>query len=206
MTMKDMRRYAPATLRNRDPILAVLKSHLRDAGLILEIASGSGEHCVYFAENFSSCLFQPSDPDRSARASIDAWVKEKALANVLPALDIDASDPPWAVGGMDAIVCINMIHISPWAATAGLFHGAASVLSASGLLFTYGPYRCERVHISKSNELFDASLRQENPQWGVRDLEEVIELAVHEGFSPPLVEKMPANNLMLIFRKLAETG
>jgi len=204
--MEDKRRYAPAALRNREPILAVLKSYLHDAGLILEIASGSGEHCVYFAENLPSYFYQPSDPDRAARASIDAWVKEKALANALPALDIDASSSPWAVSPAHAIICINMIHISPWAAAAGLFQGAASALFSNGLLFTYGPYRKNGTHISKSNEQFDENLRRENPEWGVRDLEAVIDVAAKNGFSPPLVEEMPANNLMLIFRKLTGTG
>lgn len=204
--MEDRRRHAPATLRNRDPILAVLKAHLRGSGLILEIASGSGEHCVYFAENLPSYTYQPSDPDTAARASIDAWIKEKGLTNALPALDIDASAPPWAVSGANAILCINMIHISPWASAVGLFRGSANALPAGGLLFTYGPYRQGGAHTSKSNEQFDASLRQENPEWGIRDLEDVTGVALKNGFSPPFAKKMPANNLMLIFRKPADAG
>jgi len=198
----DKRRYASATLRNRDAILGVLKQNLPDSGLVLEVASGSGEHALHFAEaSAADLVFQPSDPDPGARASIDAWAASLDLPNVRPAVALDASAEAWPVVRADAVICINMIHIAPWAAATGLMRGAASVLPPKGILYLYGPYRRGGRHTAPSNEAFDQSLRTRNPAWGVRDLETVIELAASHGFAAPAIEEMPANNLSLIFRR-----
>jgi SAM-dependent methyltransferase len=198
----DKRRYAPATLRNRDAILGVLKRHLPISGLVLEVASGSGEHALHFAQASADTLvFQPSDPDPIARDSIDAWSASLGLANVRPAVALDAVAAAWPVSRADAVICINMIHIAPWTAAAGLMRGAAHVLSPGGVLYLYGPYRRDGRHTAPSNEAFDGSLRARNPSWGVRDLEAVVELAESHGFAPPVIDEMPANNLSLVFRR-----
>lgn len=202
MTTNDARLHAPSAARNRDPILDVLRRHLPDRGLVLEVASGSGEHITYLAANLGNELtFQPSDPDAAARASIDAWASSLGLATVRPALALDAAQPPWPITSADAVICINMIHIAPWPAAEGLVRGAGEVLSASGLLYLYGPFRRDGHHTADSNQRFDDDLKSRNPAWGVRDLEAVIALAVTHGFRPPLIETMPANNLSLIFRR-----
>ena len=198
----DLRRYAPATVRNRDHILRTLRPHLPRPGLVLEIASGSGEHMTHFAANSAPGVeFQPSDPDPAARASIDAWVAALGLLNVRPALALDASSTDWPVAHADAVLCINMIHIAPWSAAEGLVIGAARVLPAGGSLYLYGPYRRDRRHTAPSNERFDEELRQRNPAWGVRDLEDVMALAAVNGFTPPIIETMPANNLSVVFQR-----
>jgi SAM-dependent methyltransferase len=198
----DPRRFAPATLRNRDAIQKVLGSHLPPRGMVLEIASGSGEHVAHFAKaNPPELIFQPSDPTPEARASIDAWAAAAGAPNVRPALDLDASAPNWPIDRADAILCINMIHISPWAATAGLMRGAARLLPAGGLLYLYGPYRRAGQHTAPSNASFDHDLRRQNPAWGVRHLEDVTALAISHGFGEPDVFEMPANNLSLLFRR-----
>ena len=200
--MTDARRTAPAASRNRDPILEVLRRHVPERGLVLEVASGSGEHCVHFAPALGPDLgFQPSDPDAASRASIDAWVAAAGVTNVRPAAELDAEAAQWPVTNADAVLCINMIHISPWGATVGLMRGAASVLPVGGMLYLYGPFRREGRHTAASNAEFDASLRATNPAWGVRDLEAVVEVAIASGFGPPMVEEMPANNLSVIFRR-----
>jgi SAM-dependent methyltransferase len=198
---RDARLHAPATARNRDPILAVLRRHLPLRGLALEVASGSGEHAVHFARTFPDLLFQPSDPDPDARASIDAWRAALALPNLRPAIALDASAETWPVDAADAVLCINMVHIAPWAAAEGLVRGAARILPPGGVLYLYGPYKRGGHHTAASNEAFDASLRAQSPDWGVRDLEAVVALADAAGFAEPAVEQMPANNLSLIFRK-----
>lgn len=196
----DARKQAPAAARNRDPILEVLKPHLK--GTVLELASGSGEHIVHFARHAGAATFLPSDPDASARASIDAWVASLGLANVRPAAALDAAAPAWPVERADTVVCINMIHISPWEATVGLVSGAARLLPAGGTLFLYGPYKRGGRHTAPSNEAFDRDfLRARNPAWGVRDLETVSELAGTLGFDAPEIVEMPANNLSLVFSK-----
>lgn len=198
----DARQYAPSAARNRDPIWAVLGPQLPPRGLVLEIASGSGEHTVHFAHLADpQILFQPSDPDVQARASNDAWVAASGLSNIRPALALDAAADVWPIDSADVVVCINMIHISPWASTIGLINGAARVLPPSGLLFLYGPYRREGRHTAPSNEAFDRDLRRRNPAWGVRDLEAVADLAAAAGFGPPVVTPMPANNLSVLFRR-----
>lgn len=194
-----MKRHAPAAARNRDPILDVLRQHLPAKGLVLEIASGSGEHVVHFAEALPGLVFQPSDPDDVARASIDAWASASGLANVRPALALDATANPWPIERADAIVCLNMIHIAPREAAVGLIAGAARLLPSKGVLYLYGPYRREGRPTAPSNEAFDRDLRRSNPAWGVRDLEVVVALAEAQGFTPPQIVEMPANNLSLVF-------
>ena len=196
-----MKRHAPATARNRGPILDVLRPRLPADGLVLEVASGSGEHAVHFAANLPQLVFQPSDPDEEALASIDAWAATSALANIRPAVALDATAPAWPVGEADAVLCCNMIHIAPWSAAVGLVAGAARVLPDHGLLYLYGPYRRHGAHTAPSNEAFDRDLRRRNPAWGLRDLEAVTGLAEAHGFAPPEVMEMPANNLSVIFRR-----
>ena len=196
-----MRREAPAVARNRDPILEVLRRHLPPKGLVLEFASGTGEHAMHFAAALPHLTFQPSDPNESARASVDDWARTRGLANVRPALALDAAAGKWPVEGVSAILCINMIHISPWAATVGLVEGAGDALPTDGVLFLYGPYRRAGVATAPSNEAFDADLRSRNADWGLRQLEEVEVLAGRHGFGAPTVIEMPANNLSLILRK-----
>ena len=198
--MTDRRLHAPATARNRGPILAVLQRHLPPRGLVLEIASGSGEHAVHFATALPHLDFQPSDHDPEARASIDAWARSAGLQNLRPALALDVTREPWPVHEAAAVLCINMTHISPWAATAALVRGAARILPQGGVLYLYGPYKRDGVHTAPSNAAFDDSLRARNPDWGVRDLEAVAALAEAHGFGPPAVEPMPANNFSLVFR------
>jgi hypothetical protein len=198
---RDRRLYFPATARNRQPILEVLKQHLPANGVVLEVASGSGEHVAHFAQACSALIFQPSDPDPVHRASIDAWTATLALANVRPALDLDVTAATWQIAAADALLCTNMIHIAPWAAAVGVMQGAGRILPAGGVLYLYGPYKRGGQHTALSNATFDASLRAQNPEWGVRDLEAVAELAAAQGFAAPIVVQMPANNLSLVFRK-----
>ena len=197
----DPRRSAPAALRNREPILAVLRGHLPARGTVLEVASGSGEHVVHFAAALPHLTFQPSDPEPAARASIDAWVAASGVANVLPALDLDAAAESWPVASADSVLCINMVHIAPWRATIGLIEGASRLLAPQGVLFLYGPYRRGGLDTAPSNAAFDAELRARNPDWGLRDLERVEEIAEACGFAPAIIEPMPANNLSLVFRR-----
>jgi SAM-dependent methyltransferase len=195
-----MKRHAPAAARNRQPILDVLQRHLPANGLVLEVASGSGEHVAHFAAALPNLEFQPSDPDPSARASVDDWMTTLDLKNVRPALALDAASPHWPVARADAVVCINMIHIAPWQAAAGLIAGAARLLPPQGVLCLYGPYHRQDRPTSPSNEDFDRDLRRRNPAWGVRHLEEVVALA-EAHFAAPEIVDMPANNLSLVFRR-----
>ncbi|WP_422033540.1 DUF938 domain-containing protein [Reyranella sp.] len=197
-----MKREAPAAARNRQPILDVLQPRLPAKGLVLEIASGTGEHVVHYAAARPELTFQPSDPDAGARASVDDWVRTLGLGNVRPALEIDVTRTTWPVEQADAVLCCNMIHIAPWEAAIGLVAGAARLLPPGGLLFLYGPYRRGGRHTAPSNEAFDADLRRRNPAWGVRDLEAVIGLAGAQGFSAPDIVEMPANNLSLLLNRL----
>jgi SAM-dependent methyltransferase len=195
-------RTSPATARNRDPILGVLKSVLPKTGLVLEIAAGAGEHAVHNAAALPHLQWQPTDADREALASIAAWRQQAGLANLLPPLTLDASRPEeWPVDRADAIVTINMIHISPWTAAQGLMRGAGRLLPAGGILFLYGPYIEADVETAPSNLAFDLDLKQRNPAWGLRRLDEIAALAGRHGLD--LVERvtMPANNLSLVFRK-----
>ncbi|MCB4822391.1 DUF938 domain-containing protein [Roseicella aerolata] len=199
--MTEARRHAPATARNRDPILAVLRRHLPETGRLLEVSSGTGEHAVHFAAAFPGLLWQPTDPDPAARASIAAWAAEARLPNLLPPLDLDAAAEAWPVTQADAVLCINMIHIAPWEAGLGLLRGAARLLPPGGPLVLYGPYRRGGQHTAPSNAAFDEGLRAQDPRWGVRNLEDVAEAAAAAGFGAPIVEAMPANNLTVIFRR-----
>ncbi len=199
--MTDQRHHAPATLRNRDPILDVLRGVLPTTGLVLEIASGSGEHVLHFAQNLPGLTFQPSDPSPAALASISAWMASVDLPNIRAPMALDAATWPWPVTAADAFVCINMIHISPWASTEGLMRGAAALLQPGAPLYLYGPYRRAGVATASSNEAFDLDLKARNPAWGLRDLAEVAALAGREGFSGPEVTEMPSNNLSVVFRR-----
>lgn len=197
----DARKFAPAAARNRAAILDVLGPRLPSRGRLLEIASGSGEHTMHFAAAYPAVTFQPSDPDPTNRASIDAWAAHLGLPNVKRALDIDATTTFAPVTAADVVVSINMIHIAPWDAAVGLVRNAATVLTAGGLLFLYGPYRRNGAHTAPSNEAFDQSLKASDPAWGVRDLEAVIALAEDAGFDPLEVVEMPANNLSVMFKR-----
>jgi hypothetical protein len=200
---EDARRFAPAVARNKAAITEVLARHLPASGLVLEIASGSGEHALHFAAHFPALSFQPTDPDTAALASIAAWQAEAQLRNLLLPLMLDVMADAWPVQKADAVLCINMIHIAPWEATAALMRGAAWVLPRDGALFLYGPFKQGGQHTTPSNAEFDASLRAQDAQWGVRDLGAVAEIASAAGFAAPVVEEMPANNLSVIFRRLA---
>ena len=197
--MSDARRHAPATLRNRDAILAILRDALPERGLVLEIASGSGEHVAHFARALPALDWQPSDPDAEARASIAVWAAGQP--NVRAPLALDAAAADWPIDHADAILCINMVHISPWAATEGLIAGAARLLAAGGLLYLYGPFRRDGAHIAPSNAAFDADLRARNAEWGVRDLEAIETLGAARGLRLEQVVEMPANNLSVLFRR-----
>jgi len=199
--MHDVRRFAPATQRNREPILEVLRVHVKPCAHVLEIASGSGEHAVFLAPRLDAGTWQPTDVDPEARLSIDAWRDHEKDPRVLPAIELDVTKTPWPVKSADVVVCINMVHITPWATTVELLRGAADVLPAGGLLYLYGPYRRNGVSTSDSNEAFDQSLRSRNEQWGVRNLEEVQDEALEHGLVFQEVVQMPANNLSVIFRR-----
>jgi len=199
--MTDERRHAPATERNRDPILAVLREVLPAEGTVLEIASGTGEHVVHFAKALPGLVFQPSDPDPDALASIRAWAVAAKLNNVRPPLLLDAAAADWPIARADAMLCINMVHISPWAATVGLMRQGAKLLPAGGPLVLYGPYVRDGVETAASNVAFDADLRRRNPAWGIRRLEDVVALAAGEGLALVAVEEMPANNLTVVFQR-----
>ncbi|MGO4668496.1 DUF938 domain-containing protein [Bosea sp. 2RAB26] len=198
--MTDPRLFAPATLRNREPILAILRSTLPATGLVLEIASGSGEHVSHFAAALPALTFQPSDPDQDALISTAAWIRESRLANIRPPVQLDAAAAEWPVSAADAIICINMIHISPWAATRGLMMQAGKLLPEGAPLYLYGPYRRPGRTLESSNLAFDESLRARNAEWGLRELGDVVALAKQAGFGEPDVTEMPANNLSLVFR------
>lgn len=197
-----MKRHAPATERNRDPIAQVLAEQLPGSGLVLEVASGSGEHAVHFAQRFPALDWQPSDPDPEALGSIAAWVAETGLANLHLPLLLDASAAQWPVERADALLCSNMAHISPWEATCGLFAGAGRLLPAGGPLVLYGPWFESGVEPAPSNLAFDSSLRQRNPQWGIRQLAAADELAASHGLLRTARIVMPANNLTLVYRKV----
>jgi SAM-dependent methyltransferase len=194
-------RSAPAALRNRDAIAAVLREALPASGLVLEIASGTGEHALHFARLFPRLEWQPSDPDFQARASILAWSEAAGLPNLREPLALDAASDRWPVDRADALLCINMVHISPWHATGGLMRGAGRVLPSGAPLILYGPYRRAGVTTAPSNEAFDASLKASNPQWGLRDLEAVAAEAERNGLRLEKLVEMAANNLTLVFRR-----
>jgi hypothetical protein len=193
------RRHAPATERNREPIAAVLKEELLEHGLVLEIASGSGEHCAFFAGRFGALQWQPSDPEEAARGSIAEWCD--GLPNVSPPLALDAAAESWPIAAADAILCVNMVHISPWEATLGLMAGAERLLAPSAPLILYGPYRQQGVPTAESNEAFDMSLKARDPRWGLRHVEDVSAAAAARRLTLQRIVAMPANNLSLVFRR-----
>ncbi len=198
-----MKRHAPATARNRAPIAAVLAGELPTGGLVLEIASGSGEHAVHFAQTFPRLLWQPSDPDPAARTSIAAWEEAERLPNLLSPLALDAAAPDWSIARADAVLCINMVHISPAEASEGLVAGAARLLSPGAPLILYGPYLEDDVEPAPSNLAFDADLKTRDPRWGLRRVAWVDDLARQHGFGRTRRAEMPANNLMLVYRRTA---
>ena len=199
--MTDPRLQSPAARRNRDTILDVLRRVLPATGTVLEIASGTGEHVAHFAAAFPALVFQPSDPAPERRASIDAWCE--GMANVRKALDFDTTARNVIDITISAIYCANMLHIAPWKAAEGLFSTAQNLLSGRQKLVLYGPYRVKMAHTSPGNAAFDADLRARNPEWGIRDLEDVTALAEQSGFGAPDITRMPANNLTLVFSRKA---
>ena len=192
---------AAATERNRDPILEVLRGVLPQAGLVLEIASGTGQHVVHFARAFPALRWQPSDLSTAHLASIAAWSAASGADNIAPPVLLDVESASWPVAHADAILNINMIHIAPWSAAEALFRGAARLLPAAGLLYMYGPFKRGGQHTAPSNQSFDERLRAEDPRWGVRDLDDVQSLAASAGFTAAEITEMPANNLSLVFRR-----
>jgi hypothetical protein len=197
----DARETAPSPERNKQPILEVLARILPPRGLVLEIGSGTGQHVAHFAKALPALTFQPSEMDVERHASIEAWVGAGSLSNVKPPLAIDVTRRPWPVSAADAVVCINVIHISPWEVTLALMAGAGMILPVGGVLVTYGPYMRGGAHTSQSNEAFDASLRARNPLWGVRDIDRVAEVAGNEDLALAEAIPMPANNFTLVWRK-----
>lgn len=191
----------PATARNREPIAEVLDRVLPKAGTVLELASGSGEHAVFFAARYPSLIWQPTDLAPAHLDSIAAWADEARLPNLRPPLRLDATALPWPVDTADVVIAINLIHIAPWEACVGLMEGAAAVLPPGGLLILYGPYKVGGVHTAPSNEAFDEGLRSRDPSWGVRDREAVEAEAKRRGLELAEAVQMPANNLTLVFRK-----
>jgi hypothetical protein len=202
---EDPRRHAPATLRNRDAILDVLRALLPEAGLLLEIASGSGEHAAFMAPQLEPLVWQPSDFDADALAGIDAHARDSGATNILPAVQLDVAADVWPLAAADAILCCNMVHIAPWTAAEGLLRGAARLLLEPGApLLLYGPFRRHGAHTAPSNAAFDDSLKTRDPRWGVRCLDtEVAPLAARHGFALDRSVDMPANNLTVVFRRTA---
>src|ERR1041384_6251682 len=191
----------PSAERNKGPILDVLARVLPRRGLVLEIASGTGQHVLHFARALPGLAWQPSDPDPELRESIALRVREQQLANVNRPIDLDVTRLPWPLQTADALVCINMIHVAPWSATLALFEGAKALLSEEHVLFLYGPYRRFGNHTSESNAQFDHDLRAHSPEWGLRDMEAVSEVAAGAGFVLAELVEMPANNFSLIFQR-----
>ena len=199
--MTDDRRSAPHVARNSGAIAEVLKGVLPERGLVLELASGTGEHILHFARSFPALRWQPSDPDPAALASIEAWRAEAGPANLPPPIALDARAEEWPLAAADAMLCINMVHISPWEATLGLLRGAGRLLAPGAPLYLYGAYRQTGVATAPSNEAFDAGLRARDPQWGLRNLDDVAAAAEAEGLRLDRIVSMPANNLSVVLRK-----
>ena len=195
------RRSAPAALRNREPIADVLEEWLPASGLVLEVASGTGEHAVFFAARFPALEWQPSDLHPDALGSIAAWREAAAMPNLRLPLTLDAASGDWPIGEADAVLSINMVHISPWASGLGLVAGAEKLLSPGAPLILYGPWLKDDIETEPSNMAFDAELKYRNPDWGLRRVEEFAAAAERHGFALEATRRMPANNLMLLFRK-----
>jgi len=199
--MTDHRAHAPATARNREPILGVLERVLPPSGLVLEISAGTGEHAAFFAAALPHLTWQPTDRDERSLLSIAAHRDAAGLGNLLPPLLLDATAQVWPVARAAAVICINMIHIAPWSACEGLMAGAARTLPPSGVLYLYGPYKEGGEHTADSNRRFDLDLQLRDPSWGVRNLEDVVALAASHGFHLSEIVTMPANNRSLVFAK-----
>jgi SAM-dependent methyltransferase len=197
--MAGARRNAPAADRNKEPILDVLRWILPRRGLVLEIAAGTGQHTAHFASALPDLQWQPTEPDADYHDSIRAWTDN--LPNVLPPLALDVSARPWPVERADAVLCINMIHISPWQSTLDLMAGAGAILPTGGVLFLYGPYKRGGAHTAPTNEAFDADLRTRAAAWGLRDMETVIDVAGSNGLVFKEAVAMPANNFSVVFAK-----
>jgi len=195
------RRSAPAALRNREPIAGVLREWLPKSGVVLEIASGTGEHAIYFAERFPQLEWQPSDVHSDALSSIEAWREEARLPNVRSPLVVDAASADWPIARADAILSINMVHISPWASALGLVQGASRLLAAGAPLVLYGPWLKDGIETALSNLDFDADLRRRDPEWGLRRVEDFVDAAEPRGLSLEATRLMPANNMMLLLRR-----
>ena len=200
------KRSAPATERNREAILSILQNYLPNQGTVLEIASGTGQHAVFFAQQLTPRFWLPTDLDPTNIASIAAWRVEVGAANLLLPRQLDVRDPAWFVdcdlpAPISAIVNINMLHISPWSCCEALFAGAAEVLNQSGVVILYGPFKRDGLHTAPSNAAFDEQLRSQDSAWGVRDLKAVVDIAVEQGFACQNVIEMPVNNLSVVFDK-----
>lgn len=194
--------HAAATERNRVALLDVLRTVLPASGVVLEIASGTGQHAAFFAPAFPALRWQPSDTSERMLASIRAWTGHAGARNVAPPLLLDVENESWPLANADAIVNINMLHIAPWSAAEALFRGAAQRLPSSGVLFLYGPFKRGGQHTADSNQRFDERLRADDPRWGVRDIDDVQALASSVGFGTAEIIPMPANNFSLVFRRL----
>jgi SAM-dependent methyltransferase len=199
--LADGRIVSPSAERNKGPIAEILMRVLLAQGEVLEVSSGTGQHVLHFAQAMPRIRWQPTERDADALKSIASWLGQPLPPNVSAPLRLDVHDASWPVHDVAAVVCINMIHIAPPSATEALMRGAADVIAPGGLLFLYGPYRRQGRHTSPSNEAFDAQLRARNPQWGVRNLEDVVDLASSVGLELEQIHDMPANNLAVIFRK-----
>jgi len=202
------KRYAPATERNRESILQVLREYLPEQGTVLEIAAGTGQHAAFFSRHLEPRFWLPTDMGAASLASIDSWREEVSSSNLLRSRELDVRDAVWPVehalpAPISAVVNINMVHISPWECCTALFSGAARLLPSYGVVFMYGPFKCEGQHTAASNARFDSQLRSENPEWGVRDLEVVTDVAIACGFERRAAIEMPANNLSLVYGRTA---
>jgi hypothetical protein len=198
------RRSAPAALRNREPIAEVLREWLPDAGTVLELASGTGEHAVHFAERFPNLQWQPSDVHADALVSISAWREQAGLANLAAPLEIDAAASEWPIARADALLSINMVHISPWSSALGLIAGAERILPPAAPLILYGPWLRAGIATAPSNLAFDSDLKRRDPRWGLREVGEFAEAAAARGLQLVETREMPANNLMLLFRRMSD--
>jgi SAM-dependent methyltransferase len=201
--LPDGRQDAPSAVRNRDAILGVLRRALPHEGTVLEIGSGTGQHALHFAAALPRLRWQPSDPDPAMRASIAAWIAHARPANVAAPLAFDIEARPWPVGAVDAVVCINVLHVAPWRIVPALFGGAAAALPAGAPIVLYGPYRRAGTPTAESNERFDAQLRAHDPAWGLRSVEDVARAATVAGIDLVETVEMPANNLCLVLRRQA---
>lgn len=193
--------HSPAAERNKEPILSVLRRVLPVQGTVLEIASGTGQHAMHFASALPTLTWQPTDPDAAGRAAIAARVSQAGLPNLLAPLALDVLAAPWPVASADAVVCINMIHISPQATTPALFAGCDRILKGPGPVVLYGPFQRQDKPLAPSNAAFDASLKARNPQWGLRDLQWVSTAAARHGFEQVEVCELPANNIAVVYRR-----